>query len=770
MHRATLTLPSRARTWARSPLLAAAWILTGCAGSPAAPESPADDRPQARPSGQLTIDRLFGPELRAEGFGPSWWLEDSGLATLEAAADGGHDLVRFDPGTGGREVLVAAAQLVPAGAAAPLRIEGYQFSADGGKVLISPNTRRVWRQNTRGDFWVLDRGTGDLHQLGGDFEATRLQFAKFDPQGARVAYLYKNDLYVEDLSDHAITRLTTTGSETLSNGTFDWVYEEEWGLRDGFRWSPDGARIAYWEIDASEVGVFRLINNTAGLYSRTTPIRYPKVGTTNPRCRVGVVAADGQSATRWLQLEGDLRDNYVARMEWAASSDELILQRFNRLQNQNDVTLADVRDGSTRVVFSDRGDAWVEECDDLRWFDDGAQFSFVSERDGWRHLYVISRDGGAVRLVTPGRYDVIRIQHIDDQGGYVYFLASPDDATQRFLYRARLDGAGAPERLTPQERGTHAYQIAPNGRYALHTWSSLGVPEQVELVALPDHRTLRVLADNKALRDRLAGLDLGSDEFFRVDAGDGVVMDGWVIKPPDFDPTRRYPLIVYVYGEPAAQTVVDRWGGFNYLWHHMLAQQGYVVLSMDNRGTPAPRGAAWRKSVYGKVGITAPIDQANALRALQARWPWLDPQRTGIWGWSGGGSMTLNAMFRYPALYHTGIAIAFVANQRFYDTIYQERYMGLPRTNEQGFVDGSPITRAHRLEGDLLLVYGTGDDNCHYQNCEALVNELVRHDKAFDMQIYPNRSHGIYEGENTRRHLYTAMTRYLREHLPAGGR
>ena len=365
---------------------------------------------------------------------------------------------------------------------------------------------------------------------------------------------------------------------------------------------------------------------------------------------------------------------------------------------------------------------------------------------------------------------MISIQHIDDEGGYVYFLASPDDATQLFLYRARLDGSGDLERLTPQPRGTHAYKISPNGRYALHTWSSLGVPEQVELVELPSHRTLRTLADNGALRQKLASLELGHDEFFRVDAGDGVVLDGWRITPPDFDPSKRYPLLVYVYGEPAAQTVVDRWGGFNYLWHHMLAQQGYVVLSMDNRGTPAPRGAAWRKSVYGKIGITAPIDQANALRALQAKWPWLDPTRTGVWGWSGGGSMTLNALFRYPELYRMGIAIAFVANQRFYDTIYQERYMGLPSTNEQGFVDGSPITRAHRLEGDLLLVYGTGDDNCHYQNCEALVNELIRHDKPFDMQIYPNRSHGIYEGENTRRHLYTTMTRYVQEHLPAGPR
>lgn len=720
--------------------------------------------------GTLTIDRLFSDEFRAAGFGPSWWLADSGLATLEAAAGGGQDLVRFDPSSGERTVLVAAKQLVQQGGERPLPIEGYQFSPDGSKVLIATNSRRVWRQNTRGDYWVLDRASGELSQLGAGFEPTWLQFAKFDPLGVRVAYLYRNDLYVENLSDHKITRLTSTGSETLFNGTFDWVYEEEWSLRDGFRWSPDGKRIAFWEIDAAEVGVFRLINNTEGLYSKVTPIRYPKVGTTNPRCRIGVVVAESGNSVQWMQLPGDLSQNYVARMEWADRPDELILQRFNRLQNTNDVTLANADTGATRVVFADRGAAWVEECDDLRWLDGGARFSFVSERDGWRHLYVVSRDGKHVNLVTKGSYDVIRIAHIDDQSGFVYFLASPDNPTQSFLYRTQLDGHGALERLTPQLRGSHAYEIAPNGRYALHTWSTFGTPQQVELVELPSHRTLKMLVDNQRLRDQLATVDFGETEFFRVDAGDGVEMDGWVIRPPGFDPEKRYPLIVYVYGEPAAQTVVDRWGGFNYLWHHMLAQRGYVVLSMDNRGTPAPRGAAWRKSVYGKIGITAPIDQANALRALQRQWPWLDPDRVGVWGWSGGGSMTLNALFRYPELYQTGIAIAFIANQRFYDTIYQERYMGLPTSNEQGFVDGSPITRAHRLKGNLLLVYGTGDDNCHYQNCEALVNELIRHDKQFDMQIYPNRSHSIHEGANTRRHLYTTMTNYLFEHVAAGAR
>ena len=733
--------------------------------------------PQPALAGDITLDRLFSDHFEVESFGPAWWLEDSGLATLEDAEGGGRDLVRYDPASGQRKIIVAAKQLVPPGASKPLDIADYQFSPDGERVLIFTNTRKVWRRHTRGDYWLLDRASGKLRQIGEGMDEARLQFAKFDPAGQRVAYLYKHDIHVEDLDTAVVTRLTDDGSDTLTNGTFDWVYEEEWSLRDGFRWSPDGQRIAFWQIDAQEVGVFSLVNNTNDLYAEVTRYRYPKVGTTNPTCRIGVISAAG-GEPRWMNLPGHPSDDYVARMAWADSSTELLLQRFNRLQNENKVLLADASTGETRTVFTDRGEAWVEECDDVRWFDGGQRFTWVSERDGWRHLYIVSRDGSTTSLVTPGDYDVVSIQHIDTDGGWVYFIASPDDPTQRFLYRARLNGKGgsAPVRITPQERGTHAYQISPDGQWAVHRFSAFDAPPTVELVSLPGHEVLRTMASNPTLAGRLADAAKGPAEFFRVEIdteeGDAqpVELDGWIIRPPNFDAAKKYPVLVHVYGEPAGQTVLDRWGGHNYLWHLMLAQQGYVVLSLDNRGTPGPRGRAWRKSVYGKIGIIAPKDQAAALRALQKRWSYLDPTRVAIWGWSGGGSMSLNAIFRYPDLYHTAMAIAFVANQRFYDTIYQERYMGLPEGNPEGFRDGSPITHAAGLEGNLLLVYGTGDDNCHYQNCEALVDELIGLDKQFDMQIYPNRTHSISEGANTRRHLFTRLTNYLMEHVPAGAR
>ena len=747
----------------------------GCAATPAQEVGPGE---AARRSGDITMDQLFDGHFASEGFGPAWWLEDSGLATLEEATGSGNNLVRYDPEGGQRKVLVAASELVPEGASKPLKIEGYRFSEDGQRVLIFTNTRRVWRRRTRGDYWLLDRTSGELRQLGKGFDEARLQFAKFDPAGRRVAYLYLNDIYVEDVASGRITRLTQDGSDTLSNGTFDWVYEEEWSLRDGFRWSPDGERIAFWQIDAAKVGQFSLVNNTSGLYADVFRYRYPKVGTTNPTCRIGTLPAGG-GEVQWMDLPGHPSDDYVARMEWAADSRELIIQRFNRLQNECKVLFADALTGAVRTAFVERGEAWVEECDDVRWFDGGRRFTWVSERDGWRHLYLASRDGGDATLLTPGDYDVVSIEHIDAERGWVYFIASPEDPTQRFLYRVWLDGrdGGKPVRITPQRRGMHAYQIAPNGQFAIHRYSTFEAPSTVELVSLPDHGVLRTMTDNAELKAKLAAVRKGPTEFFRVEIqpdedadADPIELDGWVIRPPDFDQTKRYPVLVHVYGEPAAQTVLDRWGGHNYLWHLMLAQQGYVVLSIDNRGTPGPRGRAWRKSVYGKIGIIAPKDQAAALRALQKRWNYLDPSRVGIWGWSGGGSMSLNAIFRYPDLYQTAMAIAFVANQRFYDTIYQERYMGLPEGNPEGFRDGSPITHAAGLQGDLLLVYGTGDDNCHYQNCEALVDELVRLDKQFDMQIYPNRPHSISEGPGTRRHLFTRLTNYLLEHVPAGAR
>ncbi|HEX6104058.1 MAG TPA: S9 family peptidase [Gemmatimonadales bacterium] len=713
----------------------------------------------------LSIRRIYqSPEFVAQPFGPARWLGDgSAYTTVEPAADGpGADIVRYDVERGAREVLVTARQLVPPGDSLPLEIEDYSWSPEQQQLLVFTNTRPVWRLNTRGDYWVLDRKSGRLRQLGGDTAApSSLLFAKFSPDGRRVGYVRENNLYVEDLATGTITALTTDGSRTLINGTFDWVYEEELMNyhADGWRWSPDGQAIAYWQLNADQVKDFFLINNTDSIYSKVTPVQYPKVGEANSAARVGVVSAAG-GPTRWLQIEGDPRNHYIARMDWAAGSTEILLQRLNRPQNTNQVMLGDARTGQVRTVLTERDSTWTDVVDDVVWLDDGKSFTWVSDRSGWRHVYVVSRDGKSVRPVTKGAFDVIDVLGIDGKGGWLYYIASPENPTQRYLFRSRLNGKGNPERITPaRESGTHAYDIAPNYRYAFETYSSLGNPPIVRLVRVQGHQAIRTLVDNQQLRARVAALRRGSVEWLSIPAEDGARMPGVLMKPADFDSTRQYPLLFFVYGGPGDTEVDDVWGGY-YLWHTMLTQKGYLVAIVDNRGTPAPLGRAFRKAIYGRMGVLETRDQAVAARALMER-AYVDRSRVGIWGWSYGAFMSLNVLFQHPDLYRTAIAVSPVTHWALYDNVYTERFNGLIDRNREGYDRGSPISYVSGKRGDLLLVHGGGDDNVHFQNSEILINALVAANQPFELMMYPNRTHCICQGKNTSAHLFEMMTRFL---------
>ena len=724
---------------------------------------------------QLTLERIFEEEeFEVETFGPARWLEDgSGYTTLEAsvAAEEAKEIVHYDPATGERTILVSATSLVPAGGEDPLEIDDYLWSEDGRRLLIFTNTEKVWRRHTRGDYWLLDIGSSKLQQLGGEAAKSSMMFAKLSPDGTKVAWVDfgRKNLFVQDLEDLTVTQLTNDVGDHIINGTSDWVYEEEFGLRDGFRWSPDGRHLAYWQFDSQGVGIFNLINNTDTLYPALTPIPYPKVGTANSTCRVGVIPVGGGD-TMWFEPEGDPRNHYVPKMGWAENSDEIWLIQLNRLQNSARMMLGSIDTGVLRPVFTDSDEAWVDmRNDDPRWLEDGRWFIWLSERDGWRHLYLVSRSGEEIRLVTAGDYDVIELVHTDESGGWVYFLASPDDPTSRFLYRTTLDGKGRLSRVTPAgPDGTHDYQMSENARWAIHGFSSRENVPSTDLVSLPDHSVQQVLEGNAKIQAAFDAIAKAPIDTFRIAIGNDVDVDGWMMTPPDFDPEQTYPLLIYVYGEPAGQTVLNRWGRSSGMWHLFLAQKGYIVASLDNRGTPAPRGREWRKSVYRQIGILASTDQAAGVEAMIERFPFIDRERIGVWGWSGGGSMTLNLLFRHPHIYSMGIAVASVPDQKLYDTVYQERYMGLPDSNGEGFLEGSPITHAGKLEGDLLIIHGTGDDNVHFQGFELLVNELIRQGKSFDMMAYPNRSHGISEGDGTSLHLRRTMTRYLEEHIEAG--
>jgi dipeptidyl-peptidase-4 len=717
----------------------------------------------------LTVDRLFNTkDFDSKAFGPARWIDNgSSFTTLESCPSDEEvkEILSYDISTGQRAVLVAADQIRPEGWDKSLIIKNYDWSPDRKFLLIFTNSKRVWRQNTRGDYWLLELQNGRLSQLGGDAKPSTLMFAKFAPDSQSVAYIRVRNIYVEHVVSGEITQLTTDGARHIINGTSDWVYEEEFQLRDAFRWSPDSQYIAYWQFDTKGTRTFYIINNTDSLYPRLIPQPYPKVGTTNSASRIGVVRASGGTTT-WFDISGDPRDHYIPKMDWAASSNQVLIQQLNRLQNQIKLLLGNVVDGSTTTLFVEQDEAWIDVHDDLKWLEGGHAFTWTSDRDGWRHLYLISRTAQDVTLLTHGDYDVINIQAVEEQSGWIYFIASPDNPSQRYLYRVSLDGNGRAQRLTPADApGTHTYRLSPDARYAFHTHSNANTPPVTSLISLPDHQLLQTLEENEQLQTNVSVLDREPVEFFHVDIGDDVQLDAWCIKPPNFNPRKKYPLLFYVYGEPSSQTVLDDWRGKRHLWHIMLAQQGIVVMSVDSRGTLAPRGREWRKSAYRQVGIVTTDELAKAAQAIIKSRPYVDADRVGVWGWSGGGSMTLNLMFKHPDIYRTGIAVAAVSDQRYYDTIYQERYMGLPSDNEQAFKDGSPIGYANQLQGNLLLIHGTGDDNVHYQCFEALVNELVKNNKHFSMMSYPNRSHSIKEGKNTQRHLHALMTQYLLSNL-----
>lgn len=679
-----------------------------------------------------------------------------------------------------RKVLVPKAQLIPAGSSNPLEIESFDFSVDQKKILIFSNTVRVWRINTKGDYWVYSLGDKTLKKVGTTRPTSSLMFAKFSPDGNKVAYVSDYNIYVDDIATQNTKALTVDGSRKFINGTFDWVYEEEFACRDGIRWSPDSRSIAYWQLDAHGTRDFYMINNTDSIYSQVIPVEYPKVGQPPSSCRIGVVNVE-TAKTTWMNIEGDPRQHYVLRLEFIPGTPEFLVQQLNRKHNESKLIRCHSGTGVATVISSEKTSTWIDVITpfedsyavdfkhSLDWIDGGKDFLWSSEKDGWRHLYRISNDGKKETLLTPGDLDIMPPTTIDEKGGYVYFNASPTNATQKYLYRAKLDGKGKPERVTPAGmEGTHQYIVSPSGKYAWHTFSNSYTKPSKEFIGLPAHKAID---QKESIASQLSSLQENkTTEFFKIKTEDGVEMDGWMVKPSNFDAGKKYPIVFYVYTEPWGATVTDNYGvGDNPLYAGDFRGDGYIYISVDNRGTPAPKGSAWRKSIYRKIGIINIRDQAMAAKEI-LKWSFVDPTRVAVWGWSGGGSATLNLMFQYPDIYKTGIAVAAVSNQLTYDNIYQEKYMGLPQENLEDFIKGSPITYAKNLEGNLLYIHGTGDDNVHYQNAEMLLNELIKYNKQFQYMPYPNRTHNLSEGEGTMQHLTTLYTEYLRKYCPPGGR
>lgn len=725
---------------------------------------------------QLSIDLIYSGKLRQEYFGNVQWMKHTNGFTKTTRTSKGQELQLFDIKSNSWKVLVKAEELIPKGSENALSVASYSWSLDESKLLIFTNTKRVWRQNTKGDYWVFDMENRRLKKLGNSLPESSLMFAKFSPDNVRVAYVSQSNLFVEEIASGRITQLTSDGTIDIINGTFDWAYEEEFYCRDGFRWNDDGKKIAFWQIDATDIKDFLMINNTDSIYSFTIPVQYPKVGQDPSSARIGVVDLDTKNTT-WLKIPGDSKQHYLPRMQWIPGSRQLLVQQLNRKQNHLKIFKCNAGSGKSEVIYEEKEKTWIDlfsadltvrhSMNDLLINEEGDAFFRLSEKDGWRHLYKIDLVDGSEKLLTPGEYDVATYYHVDEKKKQLYFNASPDNATQRYLYQISLKENAKPQRITPDTfDGINKYNFSPDGKYAIHSYSSANTPPEHSLIKVQKHQEVKVLVTNEKYKGELTKYDLPKVEFFIVTTQDGVEMDGRMIKPKDFDPGKKYPVIFNVYGEPWGQTAVDSWVG---LWNFYLAQQGYIVMTMDNRGTPSIKGREWRKSIYRKVGVINSRDQAMATKEVM-KWDFIDSERIAVWGWSGGGTMTLNLLFRYPEIYSTGMSVAPVSNQLYYDNIYQERYMGLPSENKEDFIEGSPISYAKNLTGKLLLVHGTADDNVHYQNSEALINELIAQNKQFDLMIYPNRSHGIYEGKGTRIHLYNLLYRHLSKHAPPGGR
>ena len=672
-----------------------------------------------------------------------------------------------------------------------LEIESFSFSQSKNKILIFTQSVKVWRYNTRGDYWVYDFKKNEIQKLGRNMSGSSLMFAKFSPNERFVAYVSKEksesgirnsstsvNIYLESLDDRTIKKLTSSnGTKKLINGTFDWVYEEEFGCRDGFIFNEDGTRIAFWQIDANQVRDFYMINNTDSIYSYTIPVEYPKVGEDLTPARIGVINLTNEEIT-WMKIPGEQNKFYLPRMTWMPGRNDLMIQQLNRKQNHSKIYIANANNGSTELLMEEKDDAWV----DLRsswpyqvqagwkFINNGKEFLYTTEKDGWSHIYRFDITNKTEYLVTKGNYDVVKPLAYDEKNESVYFIASPENPTERYLYKTSAKGDGKLIRVTPDIlEGSHNYQISTKAKYAFHSFSNYFTRPMQAIVSLPNHKFIN---ENQNMIEKY-DLEKKKDhplEFFEITTVDNVTMEGWIVKPKNLNKNKKYPVLFYFYSEPAGQTGVNRYGaGNNSLYDGNLGEDGYVYVTFDGRGTPSPKGRAWRKAIYRNIGRINVRDMAMGAKAVFEKYEFIDTSRVAVHGWSGGGTATLNCLFQYPEIFHTGIAVAAVANQLTYDNIYQERYMGDPKESYQDYVDGSPIKYAKNLEGNLLYIHGTGDDNVHYQNAEMLANELIKHKKIFYMLSYPNRSHGIRE-DGAYPHVRLMFTDFLRKNCPPGGR
>lgn len=652
------------------------------------------------------------------------------------------------------KIIVRTSQLVPEGEKESISIDEYEFSPDETKILIATNTEQIYRHSSISDYYIWDTLSKKLTKLS---NGGKQRLASFSPKGNKVAFVRDNNLFIKDIVSGKEDQITTDGLvNNIIYGTTDWVYEEEFSFTKAWFWSPDGDKLAYYRFDESKVKEYDLVMYDS-LYPTLYKYKYPKAGEDNSVIGIYVYALNtGKTTAMDIGKETDI---YIPRIKWTEDNNILAIERMNRLQNKLEILLANATSGTTKVIYTEENKFYIEITDDLTFLENKTQFIITSDKDGYNQIYLYNLDGTLAKQLTQGNWDVTSFKGVDEIKKLVYYISAEDSPINRDLYSVKLDGTGKTK--ISKKEGTNDAEFSETCKYYINTWSDANTPDYVT-INNASGKELKVLVDNSELVKLAKEYGFTPEEFFTFKNTDGTELNGWMIKPPDFDKKKEYPVFMYVYGGPGAQTVQNSWGYFDFAWHEMLAQKGYIVVSIDNRGTGA-RGAYFKKCTYGQLGKFETADQIDAAKYL-ATLSYVDISRIGIWGWSYGGYMTALCMTKGADYFKTGIAVAPVTNWRYYDNIYTERYMGLPKDNASGYDDNSPVNFVKKLKGNFLLIHGTADDNVHFQNSMMLSNALVNANKQFDEFFYPNKNHGIYGGY-TRYHLFKKMTDFLLENL-----
>lgn len=661
----------------------------------------------------------------------------------------GTSIVKYDYNTGTPENLLNSENLSDVE-----RFGSYTFSDNETKVLLATETEAIYRHSTRSKFYVYDFNKKVLRLL----SSGKQRYATFSPDGKHVAFVRDNNIFVKDLEKGTEIQVTKDGKKNaIINGATDWVYEEEFAFDKAFFWSAEGSKIAYYRFDETAVPEFSMDVFKGGLYPEQEQFKYPKAGEAN--ATVGIFVYNLRTNNT---AEADIKANdefYIPRIKWTKDDNLLSVQRMNRHQNELDFILVNGNDGASNVIFTEKDAAYVDVSDDLTFLNNGKQFVWTSEKSGFNHVYLYDLRGKQVRQITKGNWDVTSVYGVDVVNNLLYYQSAEESPLRRSVYVIDLKGRNK-RRLSIKE-GTNKAYFSKNFSVFINNYSNANSPSEYTL-HLNNGKLARELVNNEKLKETLEGLSISPKEFFTFKTSEDVELNGWMIKPADFDATKKYPVFMTVYGGPGSQTVTDSWGGSNYFWHEMMAQEGYIVVSVDNRGTGA-RGRDFKKITYQELGKYETIDQIEAAKYLGGL-DYVDADRIGIQGWSYGGYMSSLCLTKGAEQFKAAIAVAPVTTWRYYDSIYTERYMRTPQENEAGYDDNSPINHVDKMEGAYLLVHGSADDNVHYQNTMEMITALVKANKQFDLFIYPDNNHGIYFG-NSRLHLYTKMTNFLKENL-----